>query len=89
MDVGQSASESNPMEKGVQPLDNFMLTHNLSNHDLVAVSKESLTHKMVSRGRKGRRLTLNVQYKILNALNEVVKDSDVKMTDLFNYPGKR
>jgi len=56
----------------------------LRNHDLVAASTEGLTHKQVQKGRKGRRLTRNVQDKIVSALSLVSGDSYTH-TQLFNY----
>jgi len=56
----------------------------LKNHDLVAVTKEGLTHKQVQKARKDRRLTRNVQDKIIEALSEVVGESYTR-TALFNY----
>jgi len=56
----------------------------LKSHDLVAASTEQITHKMVARGCKGRRLTKNVQGKLLRALNKVAGKS-LLLTDLFNY----
>ena len=73
------------MEKGVQPLDTLLTELNLENHTLVEVSKEQLTHRMVAKGRKGRRLTANAQHKILNALNALVPDKEFSLSDLFNY----
>ena len=73
---------------GVQPLDGLMTRLEIDNHALVASSKEHLTHKMVARGRKGRRLTWNVQDKICNAMNAALKAKDLKpiaVKDLFNY----
>lgn len=70
---------------GAQPLDGLMTQLGLSNHDLVEASKEQLTHKMVQKGRKGRRLTPNVKTKILNALHGVVPDRCFAHRDLFNY----
>lgn len=81
----------NPMEQrdlGTQPLDALMVQLEIDNHSLVASSKEHLTHKMVARGRKGRRLTLNIQDKITNAMNAVLKGKEhapVAAKDLFNY----
>ena len=72
-------------DHGIQPLDAVMNTLDLKNHDLVAVSKEQLTHKMVSKGRKGRRLSLNVQLKILNALNTAQDRQVFTLKDLFVY----
>jgi hypothetical protein len=46
-----------------------MREHNLKPHDLVTASPVEMTHKMVSRACKGRRLTSNTQSKVLQALN--------------------
>ena len=79
------------MEVGVQPLDGLMSGRGIDNHALVAASTEHLTHKMVAKGRRGRRLTANIQKKIWSALNAVLKErseSAVEITALFNYPGR-
>jgi hypothetical protein len=60
-------------ELGVQPLDALMTRLTLANHDLVKASTEQLTHKMVQKGRKGRRLTPHVKTKILNALHAALQ----------------
>ena len=73
--------------QGVQPLDTILCERSLRNADLVAVSKEHLTHKMVQRGRKGRMLTRNVQQKILTALNVLCEDCVYTLKDLFSYRG--
>jgi hypothetical protein len=75
----------NIYDLGPQPLDEIMTRLGISNDDLVRVSKEQLTHKMVQKGRKGRRLTPNVQGKILNAVNSVRPDGNFTLNDLFNY----
>ena len=49
-----------------------MQEHNLKPHDLVAVSSVEMTHEMVARACKGRRLTLNTQPKVLAALPVLV-----------------
>jgi hypothetical protein len=72
-------------ELGPQPLDGLMTRLALSNGDLVKASTRQLTHKMVQKGRKGRRLTLNVQEKILEALQNLPPQSQYKLQDLFNY----
>ncbi len=54
---------------GEQPIARLMREHNLKPHDLVAASPVEMTHKMVSRACKGRRLTLNTQSRVLAALN--------------------
>lgn len=69
---------------GPQPVAQLMAGQGLKPHDLVAASTEQITHKMVSRACKGRRLTHNVQSKILNALNRATGRTYV-MKDLFNY----
>lgn len=69
---------------GEQPIARIMREHNLKPHDLVAISPVEMTHKMVSRACKGRRLTLNTQSKVLNALNRAT-GRDYSLTDLFNY----
>jgi len=69
---------------GPQPLAQIMAKHELKPHDLVAASTQQLTHKMVARASKGRRLTLNVQTKVLNALNAAT-GKHYALSDLFNY----
>lgn len=46
-----------------------MQTWGISNHDLVDVSTEQLTHKQVQRARQGRQLTLKMMQKVARALN--------------------
>jgi len=81
------------LDLGTQPLDQIMLASALSNHDLVAASKDQLTHKQVAKGRKGRRLKRKIQEKILNALNNHTKSVTPEtgrvysLPDLFNYKG--
>lgn len=69
---------------GEQPLAQIMGEHNLKPHDLVASSTEQITHKMVARACKGRRLTPNVQSKVLHALNRALGKS-YSLHNLFNY----
>ena len=69
---------------GEQPIARIMREHNLKPHDLVAASSVELTHKMVSRACKGRRLTLNTQSKVLAALNRAT-GTHCSLSDLFNY----
>ena len=73
------------MDLGVQPLDEIMTRLKVSNHDLVAASDEQLSHKVVQKGRKGRRLTLNAQHKILNALNKLKPEEKFTLQKLFSY----
>ena len=69
---------------GEQPIAQVMAAHGLKPHDLVQASTEQLTHKMVARACKGRRLTLNVQTKVLNALNAAT-GRHYALSDLFSY----
>ena len=72
------------LEFGLQPLDQIMEDRGLKNHDLVAVSKDGLTHKQVQKGRKGRRLTRNIQEKIAAALSATAGIT-YRPEQLFNY----
>jgi hypothetical protein len=69
---------------GEQPIARIMGKHDLKAHDLVAISTQQLTHKMVSRACKGRRLTPKVQSKIREALNEAA-GKEYSMEELFTY----
>lgn len=69
---------------GEQPLARLLTELGLKPHDLVAASTEQITHKMVSRGTKGRRLTRNVQGKLLRALN-AASGNTYALPDLFTY----
>lgn len=60
----------------------------LANKDLVQASSEQLTHKMVQKGRRGRRLTRRVQEKILRALNASQTSQSFALGQLFNYTGR-
>jgi hypothetical protein len=69
---------------GEQPLARLLTELGLKPHDLVAASAEQITHKMVQRGCKGRRLTRNVQGKLLRALNTASGNS-YALPELFTY----
>ena len=69
---------------GEQPIAQIMLEHGLKAHDLVAASTEQITHKMVTRACKGRRLTPNVKNKVRNALLKAT-DAEYSLSDLFSY----
>ena len=86
-----SAASSTDMKKsdlernlGEQPITMIMVERSLKPHDLVVASPEQITHKMVSRACKGRRLTRNVQHKVMRALNRAA-DTEFMLSDLFNY----
>lgn len=74
-----------PMDLGTQPLDALMQELGLKNSDLVKHSNAQLSHKMVAKGRKGRRLSMNVKVKIMHALNACQKEKRYVLSDLFNY----
>ena len=61
-----------------------MIAAGLSARELVAASTEQLTHKMVAKACKGRRLTPNVQRKVLRALNRAT-GKEYRLEDLFTY----
>lgn len=69
---------------GEQPLAALMVQHALKPHDVVSASERQMTHKMVTRAMKGRRLTANSKQKVLLAIN-LATGRSYKMTDLFNY----
>ena len=69
---------------GEQPLSRLMVEKGLKSHDLVAASTEQITHKMVQRGCKGRRLTRNVQGKLLRAFDKATGETH-RLSDLFTY----
>ena len=72
------------IDLGGQPIAVIMALHGLKAHDIVAASTEQITHKMISRAVKGRRLTPNVQRKILDALN-IAAEKKYSLKDLFRY----
>lgn len=69
---------------GEQPIAAILAERHLKPHDLVAASTEQITHKMVSKASKGRRLTPRVQGKVLRALNAATGEH-FTLSDLFNY----
>jgi hypothetical protein len=69
---------------GEQPIARIMAELGLTAHDLVDNSTRQLTHKMVSRACKGRRLTPNAQSKILDALNKSTAKK-FSTEELFTY----
>ena len=77
-------TDKTELDLGPQPIAAILSERNLKPHDLVAASTQQLTHKMVSRAAKGRRLTLNTQTKVLNALNTAA-GKNYSLRDLFNY----
>lgn len=69
---------------GPPPLEGVLSKHKLTHHDIVAASTEQITHKMVTRACKGRKLSRRVQLKIVAAVNAAT-GQDYKLKDLFTY----
>ncbi len=69
---------------GPQPIAEILARHNLKPHDLVAVSPKNLTHKMISRACKGRRLTPHIRQRVTDALNHAAQ-ARYTAQDLFTY----
>lgn len=77
-------TENTGHDLGTQPIEGLLAKHNLTHHDVVAASTEQITHKMVNRACKGRKLSRRVQLKIVHAVNAAA-ETDYKLKDLFNY----
>lgn len=75
---------------GTQPLDELMTRWGLTNHDLVSISTEQLTHKQVQKARTGRQLTLKLMQKVCRALNVAIwtRLSAAQKEDYFEYMHK-
>lgn len=69
---------------GEQPLAALLTEHNLRSQDLVATEPTRITHKMIGRASKGRRLTPHSQKLVLKALNTATGKS-YALPELFNY----
>ena len=69
---------------GEQPLAKLMAERGLKAADLVTASTEQITHKMVARAMKGRRLTANTMDKVHRAWNLAAETEDPREA-LFNY----
>jgi hypothetical protein len=80
----QPAGEPHALDLGQQPLARLMAERGLKPHDLVAASTEQITHKMVTRAMKGRRLTRNTMAKVLRAWN-LASSSTHDQHELFDY----
>ena len=79
-----------PIECGIQPIDALMEEYSLKNNDLVAASTQQLSHKMVGKARKGRRISKSLQRKVIDAFNTAChkKFDDfvaLKKPSLFTY----
>lgn len=69
---------------GEQPIARIMQACDVKAHDLVSASSELITHKMVARACKGRRLSANVKDKVRNALTKSTGKA-FTMSELFTY----
>jgi hypothetical protein len=69
---------------GEQPIAHILAEAGLRPHDLVKASPVQMTHKMVSRACKGRRLTANTQAIVQNAL-QAATGKTFELKELFNY----
>ena len=69
---------------GPQPIADLMQQLQLKPHDLVTASPNQITHKMVTRAMKGRRLTINSKGLIQKAFNAATGKSWTQ-AQLFNY----
>jgi len=78
------------MNVGVQPLDAIMTEKEIKNTDLVKVAPPGfITHKQIQKGRKGRRLSMHLQQKVLDTLNIYSAPESYEWADLFTYRGKK
>ena len=78
------------MNVGTQPLDAIMTEKEIKNTDLVKVAPPGfITHKQIQKGRKGRRLSMHLQDKVLDTLNAFVAPESYEFKELFNYRGKK
>jgi len=83
-------TEEIKMNVGIQPLDAIMTEKEIKNHDLVAIAPPGfINHKQVQKARKGRRLTIHMQEKILEALNTFSAPESYEFNDLYTYRGKK
>lgn len=83
-------TEENTMNVGIQPLDAIMDSRGIKNHDLVAAMPPGfINHKQVQKARKGRRLTIHMQEKTVEALNASCAPESYEFKDVFTYRGKK
>ena len=83
-----TAPPPHPMQAGPQPLDEILVRYGLRNHDVVEASGGTLTHKVVQKGRKGRRLTHRAQVRIVGALQACLPGEAIELADVFTYRGR-
>ncbi len=76
-------------EPAPTPLDDLLLRLNLTNDDLVTASTEQLTFKQVHKARAGRKITVNIQGKIMRALKACATGSGYRRRDIFPREGEQ
>ena len=81
-------SSADDRDLGEQPLARLMAERGLRPADLVRASTEQLTHRMVTRAMKGRRLTPNTMNKVWRAWNAATEGDDAREV-LFDYDPRR
>lgn len=91
-DEGEESADGVPaLERnlGTQPIDAIIEKHALKNHDVVQMNRGGLTHKIVQKARKGRRIKPNMKVRVTEALNAVLKQRGIEekygVGQLFNY----
>ncbi|MBF0330900.1 MAG: hypothetical protein HQL17_03105 [Candidatus Omnitrophica bacterium] len=72
-------------ELGPQPLEAIMTKLGITHADLVKASTEQLSFKMVNKACKGRRISLNIKYKIMRAFAKLPAPQALTLKELFNY----
>ncbi|MCC6880977.1 MAG: hypothetical protein WBE58_14685 [Verrucomicrobiales bacterium] len=92
MQENEPEQEHVGLEHGAQPLDALMIELGIENHFLVCSSTDQLTHKVVSKARRGRELTHRAQRKIHAAMERALRQKGIErklsLSDLFNYRGR-
>ena len=91
-DEGEESTDGTPaLERnlGTQPIDAVMEKHALKNHDVVQMNRGGLTHKIVQKARKGRRIKPNMKVRVTVALYVALKQRGIEekygVGQLFNY----
>ncbi len=69
---------------GPQPLADVLARLNLKPHDLVEASPNQITHKLITRAIKGRRLTSHSKRLVQQALSAACGKL-LPLSELFNY----
>jgi hypothetical protein len=68
------------------PLETILTERHLSNDDLVSASTEQLTFKQVQKARAGKKITANIEGKIVRALN-ACGQANYRQRELFPREG--